>query len=180
MLVMGVAVVLVGLVSWLLYGVQAGRENRSYHPNGTPPKYVRLETGHTYWLAVPGGVSRLREAGVAPTALTCTATAAGQAPGPLTVNGVVGQDTDETKFLNRFGSFVAARSARVEIRCSGLGRVYVENAADTGFDWSGLWLVLASAALVVGFPLTISGWRRRPSPAEEESAPAPREYDEVE
>jgi hypothetical protein len=179
MLVAGVVVVFAGLVSWALYGLQASRENRSYHPNGAPPKYVRLERGHVYWLAIPGGVPRLRAAHIAPSAPTCTATVPGEAPAELDLIPAVQHDTDETKFLNRFGSFTAARSGRVQVQCSGIGTVYVENAADAGFDWSGFWLVLASAALVVGLPLVVAGWRP-PVPVGEGSAAGTREYDEVE
>lgn len=159
-LVAGIAVVVLGVVSWVLYAVAAGRENTPYHPNGGPPQYVRLVAGHTYWLALPGGVGRIRDAGLRPSKLSCTANGAGEARARLSVAAAVGSDTDETKFVDRIGSFTPARSGRFHVECSGLGTVYVENAADAGFDWSGLWLILASGALVVGLPLVLAGLRR--------------------
>src|SRR4051794_30934870 len=180
MLIAGVVVVLLGLVSWAIYGVQAGRENYSFDPQGAPPKQVRLVAGHTYWLAVPGGLSRVRQAGLDPVTLACTATAPGRTARELEVTAVVTHSTDDSKFANRIGSFVAPRTGRLRVSCAGLGTVYVENAADAGFDWSGWWLVLASAALVVGFPLVVSGLRRPAPAATDDSAAETREYDEVE
>jgi len=156
----GLALVLVGLASWALYAVAAGRANTAYHPNGAPPQYVRLVGGHTYWIAVPDGIHRLRAAGLDPSKVICTAGRAGEAPGPLAVAAVVNSSTDDSKFVDRIGSFIVASTGRYHVECTSIGTVYVENAADGGFDWSGLWLVLASGALVVGLPLVLSGLRR--------------------
>ena len=156
----GAALVLIGLVSWALYSVAAGSENHSFRPNGAPPASVRLVEGHTYWIAIPGGVARLRASGVDPAHLSCTAAPPGQAPAALKVSPVVSAGSDDTKFINRIGSFVAGRSGSVHVECQGIGVVYIDNAADSGFDWSGLWLVLAALALVVGLPLILSGLRR--------------------
>ena len=166
-LVAGIAVVLLGVVSWGLYAIAAGRENTPYHPNAAPPSSVRLVGGHTYWLAVPGGVRSVRDIGLVPSKLSCSTSENGEngaAAAPLAVVAVVAAGSDDTKFVDRIGSFAAPGSGRFHVECSGLGTVYVENAADAGFDWSGLWLVLASAALVVGLPLVLSGLRRRAQP----------------
>ena len=167
LLVGGLVLLFFGLLSWALYGFQAGRENHSYDPHGTPPASVPVEAGHTYWLAVPGGVTALRAAGLDPTAPTCTAAAPGQAPSPLRVTSVVSKDATDTRFINRFGSFVAASSGQLRINCAGIGAVYVDNPAGAAFDWSGFWLVLASLALVVGLPLTLSGLRSLGRPGDE-------------
>jgi hypothetical protein len=163
----GMVLVFVGLLSWVLYGYQAGRENHSYKPHGAPPASVRVESGHTYWLAVPGGVTALRAAGLDPTAPTCTAAAPGQGPGQLRVTPVVSKDVSDTRFINRFASFVAAASASLRINCTGIGAVYVDNPAGAAFDWSGFWLVLASLALVVGLPLILAALRGLGRPGDE-------------
>ena len=171
-LVAGAVVVVLGLVSWALYGLAAGRENTAYHANAAPPYAVRLSGGHAYWLAVPGGVGRLRQAGVDPSRLACTATQAGHAATTLGLTPVVQKYADDTKFLDRVASFVAARSGRFHVACNGVGGVYVANPAGGAFDWSGLWLVLASVALAVGLPLVLSGLRRLgPRAAAEAAAP---------
>jgi hypothetical protein len=172
----GVVLVVLGLAAWALYGFSAGRENTVQHPNGAPPATVRLVAGHQYWLGVPGGVGRLRAAGVDPTRLACFGAAAGRAPAGLADTPVVDANNPDTKFVDRIGSFYAARSGRFHVTCTGVGSLYVLNAADAGFEWSGLWLVLASGAMVVGFPLLLSGLRRaRPAarPAPVPGPPAP-------
>jgi hypothetical protein len=160
----GLALLVLGLASWALYGFSAGREHTVHHPNGAPPASVRLAAGHQYWLAVPGGLDRLRALGVDPTKLACVAATQFGLDNGLAVSGVVDTSNGETKFVDRIGSFVAARSGRFQVTCAGVGAVYVVNAADAGFEWSGFWLVLASAALVVGFPMLLSGLRRVDGP----------------
>jgi hypothetical protein len=157
----GLLLVLAGLLCWILYAIAARSENQPYRPHGDPPTTVRLTGGHTYWLAVPGGVETVRDRGADPAGLDCTATSAG--PGSsaeaLDVAEAVSKDNSDTKFTDRIGSFVAARSGTFRVTCAQIGRVYVDS-DDSPFDWSGLWLVLASAALAAGLPLTFSGLRR--------------------
>jgi hypothetical protein len=164
-LVAGGGLVLLGLLAWALSGLAGGKENHSFRANGRPPATVHVTEGRTYWLAVPGGVRRLNDAGVVPSALTCTVTGSGQTTGKLAVSPVVGSGSLDTKFVNRIASFVPDSTGRVHIDCAGVGTPYVENADDTAFDWSGLLLVLAAGLLVVGVPLLLSGLRR--------SAPTP-------
>jgi len=158
----GLVLIVIGLAAWALYGVSSGRENTVQHPNGAAaPTLVRLTAGHQYWLAVPGGVDSVRAAGVDPTKLACFAAAPQSRPDTgLAVTGVVDTSTGDTKFVDRIGSFYAARSGRFHVTCTGLGTVFVANAADAGFEWSGFWLLLASGALLVGFALFLSGLRQ--------------------
>jgi hypothetical protein len=158
---LGAGIVLVAFASlcWILYGLSAGSTNRPYHPDGPPPSVVRLVAGQSYWLAVPDGVRAVRAAGADPARLSCTATRSGEDPGPLAVTGVVDSNGD-TKFTDRIGSFVAARGGAVHVACQGIGAVYVESSDGGAFDWSGVWLVLASLGLVVGAPLLLSALRR--------------------
>ena len=156
----GLVLVALGLVAWALYGFTASREHTVQHANGAPPASVRLAAGHVYWLAVPGGVKRLRAAGVDPTHLACSATPPGRPATALSVTPVVDANNGDTKFVDRIGSFVAAGGGRFHVTCSGIGAVYVVNSADAGFEWSGFWLVAASGLLVVGLPLLLSGLRR--------------------
>ncbi len=155
MLVTGAALVLAGFASWALYAVQSGTETHSYASGGAPPAFVQVTAGHTYRVSISGGVKREAEFGVQASTLQCTAAAPGQAPGALPVTA----EPTGTKATNQIGSFVATFSGRVHIACDRVGPVYVDNAADAGYDWSGLWLVLASLALVIGIPLTLSGLR---------------------
>jgi hypothetical protein len=154
----GALLVLAGVACWAMYAVQSGREHRAYAHGGTPRSYVHLVAGHLYFLAVPGGVKHLDKAGVQVSALQCTAAAPGQAPGALSITS----QSRDTKAIDQIASFSAVRSGYFHIECDRLGAVFVDGTKD-GFDWSGLWLILASVALVIGIPLTLSGRRLVPA-----------------
>jgi hypothetical protein len=150
--VVATVLVLGGLAAWALY-VQGSRdEPHAYARGGNPPAYVQVEIGKTYRIAVRGGVPAETRAGVAPDALTCTAARPGESPGMLNLT----DENADTKATNDIASFTAAFTGRLHVECSGLGPVFVDNAADSAFDWSGVWLVLASLALVIGTPLVLS------------------------
>ncbi len=164
-LIAGTVVVLAALVSWALYVLQSNSEAHSYsHGGQAPPATVQLTAGHTYGIAIDGGVAREVALGLVPGTLQCTTTKAGQAAKPLQVNA----EAQDTKATDRIGSFVSGVKGRVKVECAGIGVVFVDNADDAGYDWSGVWLVLASVLLAIGLPLTLSGLRltgRRIDPA---------------
>ena len=169
LLVTGTVLVLVGFLSWALYAVQSGREAHAYTAGDAPPAYVQVTAGHTYRISIAGGVKRETQLGVQASTLQCTAAAPGQAPGALSVT----PEQTGTKATDQIGSFDATFSGQVHIECDRVGPVYVDNATDAGFDWSGLWLVLASLALVIGLPLTLSAVRRLPGVADRSPKPVP-------
>lgn len=151
----GTAVALLGLVFWALHSVQAGSARHSYAGLANPPQYVQLTAGHRYWISVHGGVQREAELGVSPGALQCTSSGQGQAPRALDITA----ERADTKAVNQIASFTPSFSGYVQVQCSGIGLVYVDDAADASFDWSAGWLVLACVCLAVGLPLTLSGLR---------------------
>jgi hypothetical protein len=155
----GALLVLAGLVCWVLYVVQSGHEAKSYAHGGPPPNYVQLKAGHTYGISIPDGVNAEAREGLDPSALHCTASVTGEAPGAL---AVVAEHSD-SKAIDQIGSFVAALNASEHIDCTGIGSVYVDGAEDAGTDWSGTWLVLAMLALAIGIPLALSGLRAGPT-----------------
>lgn len=146
---------IIGFGAWVLHVLQAGNEQHSYAPGAPPPEYVRIEAGHTYSIAIPGGVAAEKRQGLVPMQLACRATALGQTAGALEVTA----EDAQTKATNQIGRFTAALTATVHIDCTGLGAVYVDDAADAGTDWSLALVVLAAVALAVGLPLTLAGLR---------------------
>jgi hypothetical protein len=144
-----------GLGFWALYAKQSRAERHSYANGGAPAAYVQVLAGNNYGLAIPGGVDREAQLGVSPSALQCTAAAPGQAPGALSVTA----EKSDTKATDRIATFDSTITGRVHIECARLGAVYVDNAADAQYDWSGVWLVLASLALLIGLPLLLSALR---------------------
>ena len=164
MLIAGPLIVIVGLFFWALYVSGANSEHHSYAHGGNPPTYVQVESGTTYGIAIHGGVKREAELGLPAASLQCTVARRGEAPGPLEITA----ESGDTKATDRIGSFVSAISGSVRVQCSGIGPVYIDNAKDASFDWSGLWLILASLLLAIGLPLTLTGLRqagRRVDPA---------------
>jgi hypothetical protein len=155
-LIAGTVIVLIGLGAWALFAMQNGRERHSYAHGRTPPTYVQLVAGHTYSLAIPGGVAGVAGLGLDISNLRCTAARPGGEPNTLDIL----PEHADTKAINQIATFSAAFSGRAHIECTGIGFVYVDDAKDASFDWSGLWLLIASAALVVGLPLALSGLRR--------------------
>jgi hypothetical protein len=150
--VAGTALVLFGLACWALYVQQSGDEPHAFARGGKPPAYVQVHAGGTYRIAVRGGVATEARAGIAPASLSCTAARPGESPGALKLT----YETADTKATDDIASFVSAVNGRLHVECSGLGTVFISNADDSSFDWSGLWLVLASLALLTGCPLVLS------------------------
>jgi hypothetical protein len=165
-LIAGTLLVLAGLGCWVLYLKQSGgAEHHSYDRAGDPPAHVRLVAGKTYSIAVHGGVGRELRLGLDPGSLHCTATRQGEGPGALQL----ATENRDTKATNQIASFVSGVTGLVQVRCNGIGAVYVDDAASASFDWSGMWLVLASLALTIGIPLGLSGLRTPSTPAGDEA-----------
>jgi hypothetical protein len=155
-LLAGTVLVLLGLAAWALFALQNARERHSYAHGLVPPAYVELHAGKTYSLAIPGGVHGEENLGLDPAKLSCTAARPGQEPAGLSVT----PEHSDTKAIQQIGSFTPGFSGSAHVECTGIGVVFVDDADNASFDWSGLWLIVASAALVVGLPLTLSGLRR--------------------
>lgn len=148
--------VLAGLVSWALYINTSGDEPHAYSRGGRPPAYVRVVPAASYRLAIRGGVRKEIELGFDPASLSCTANRPGEVPGALKVSPETKGGNDNGGPINDIGSFVSTIRGMVHVACAGLGPVFVDNAAGAAYDWSGLWLVLASLALIIGGPLVLS------------------------
>jgi hypothetical protein len=172
----GPLLVIVGIVCWALYVKQSHSQAHAYSHGANPPSYVRLVAGHTYQISIHDGVRRETELGVDPAALQCTAARPGQAPGPLRLTV---EDSSTTKATNQIASFVSSITGSVQVQCAGFPAVYVDDAADASYDWSGAWLVLASLALLAGLPLTLSLLRKMSLPREESLLGPPGEYDHI-
>lgn len=152
----GLVLVFCGLVFWGVSRYAASGESHSFAPDIAAPTYVQVTAGRTYSLAVPGGVQAAATQGVAAKAVRCAVNRQDSPPTPLQTT----LEADTTKATDRIATFVAPMSGLIHVNCSGLSPVYVDNADGRAEDPSGLWLVLASVALAVGFPLTLSVLRR--------------------
>lgn len=161
----GTVLVVGGLAAWALYVQRSGNEPHAFARGGRPPAYVQVHAGKTYRIAVRGGIATETQLGIAPDSLSCTAARPGKAPGALKLT----TENADTKAIDDIASFVSAVNGRLHVTCAGLGPVFVANADDAAFDWSGVWLVLASLALVAGTPLVLSLLRRAGGGSPDES-----------
>jgi hypothetical protein len=152
----GLVLVFAGLVFWVVSRWIAGGESHSFTPGAVAPTYVEVTAGHTYSLAVPGGALTVAGQGRQLKSVQCTANQQDQAPAPLQL----ALESDTSKATDRIATFVAQDTGLIHVACPGLTHVFVDNADGRADDPSGRWLVLASIALAVGIPLTLSVLRR--------------------
>lgn len=150
----GVVLLVVGAGLWLAFKLLAGTEPHSY-AQGQPPEAVQLVDGHTYSLAIRGGVPAEQQLRIPPTALRCAVSNARIGVRPLTLQ----PEATDTKAINQVATFVAPVSGRVHLSCAGLTAVFVDDAANAPADHAGLALLLATIALTLGVPLTLSALR---------------------
>ena len=150
----GVVLVVLGAGLWLVFRLVAGTEAHAYS-DGPPPESVQIIKGHTYTLAIRGGVLAAQNLGVSPSTLRCTAASPQIGVRPLRVS----PEASDTKAVNQIATFTAPVTGRVHVTCAGLGTVFVDDAVNASADHAGLALLLATIALTVGIPLTLSAVR---------------------
>lgn len=159
-----VASLLIGLALVGAWRVVGGTQNLPFDSGASPASTVQLTRGHTYSIAVPGGVGAMLARDV-PTRvvdgqdvlnLQCTWTSAASAnPLPLTVSA----EATGTKAENTVGHFVSPVSGRVRVYCAGWGAMFVPDSNDRPYDWAGLSLLLATILLTVGAALALTELR---------------------
>ena len=177
--VAAVVALLVGLAMLGLWRVVSGSQNLPFDKGAIAPSSVQVTKGHSYTLAVPGGVPAMIAHGM-PTrstgdqqivALECTWSAAGStadssvgsagtsglgtARSPLTVQA----EAVGTKAEDDVGRFYAPITGRIQVDCAGWGPMFVPNSDDRAHDWAGTALLLATILLTVGGALALSELR---------------------
>jgi hypothetical protein len=163
--VIGVVLMLGGMVCAGMWRVVSASEHQPYAPGATPPSVVHVTRDKTYHLAVPGGVSALVSAGVAPIAaprggsdvvgLQCVWAEPGRAAQSLAVSG----ETVDSKAVNQVGAFNAPVTGRIKVRCQDWGTMFVPDADGHPGDPAGWYLVSAVVLLTVGVGLGLSALR---------------------
>jgi hypothetical protein len=140
-----------------LYRVSDGTERHSYNAGAVPPSSVELTSGRTYEISVPGGRDALAKRGVSPSVAQCSLSQASSANQVLKVTPL----SADVRPTHAIASFVAPVSGRVHIDCAGWGAVYVDDADDAGWDYAGLFLLLATICLTAGVALGMSAMYER-------------------
>jgi hypothetical protein len=158
----GVAVglLIAGLLCLGLWRVFSGSEHQAFAKGATPPSSSSVTAGHTYSLAVPGGVpamlshgiSQLNSNGNQILALTCEWSENGSSRQSLPVSS----ESIGTKAETTVAHFTAPVTGRISVACDGWGAMFVPDAASGSSDPSGLFLLLAIGTLTVGASLALS------------------------
>jgi hypothetical protein len=181
-----VTALLIGLALVGAWRVVGGSQNLPFDSGATPASSVQVTRGHTYSIAVPGGVDAMLAHGV-PTRsidgqdvvdLQCTWAQPSSAFGaqPLQVT----PEATGTKAENTVGHFVAVASGRVRVYCDGWGAMFVPDSDDRPYDGAGLSLLLATILLTVGAALALAELRAVLARPRDDSAEPVREDEQVE
>lgn len=181
-----VAALLIGVALVGAWRVLGGSQSLPFDSGATPASSVHLTRGHTYSIAVPGGIRAMLAHGV-PTRtiggqdvvnLQCTWSqpTSPSAAQPLSVSA----EATDTKAENTVGEFVSPVSGQVRIYCAGWGAVFVPNSDDRPYDWAGLALLLATILLTAGAALALSELRAAFARPRDDSAEPVREDEQVE
>jgi hypothetical protein len=158
-----VVCLITGLVCLGLWRLVGGTETQPFAPGAAPPQYVRVTSGNTYHLAVPGGVPALLSAGLPLSGgasgsspdLECAWNSAGFAAQPLRTT----PESSDTKATDVIGSFVAPVTGRIHVDCQHWGPVFVPDADDASGDPAGWLLVTSTVLLLIGGAAALSsGW----------------------
>jgi hypothetical protein len=157
-----VAVVLLiaGVLCLGIWRVLSGSEHQAFAKGATPPTSSAVTSGHSYSLAVPGGVPAMVSHGISEIvsngaqvlALTCE-WSLGNGP---TQSLAVSTEAIGTKAETTVAHFVAPVSGKISVTCDGWGKMFVPDADSGSGDPSGLFLLLSIAALTAGGALALS------------------------
>lgn len=159
-----VLLVVLGLGFCVLWKLAAGTEQHSWDRGAVAPSYVELTGGHEYAISIPGGVPTEVEDGVSPGQLSCTAGASGIATQRLQLV----PEQEGTKATNQIASFTSPVTGQVQIACTRLSAVFVDDADGTGFDYAGVLIWSGVLALAIGLPLGLSVLRGSPGAGEDD------------
>lgn len=154
--VVGGLVLSLGFVALAASNVTSRAQHHAYDAGAQPPASVHLTAGKHYQLSSPGGVQPLVNAGVlaANVNLTCVATPTG---GGIAQLLTLQDASGDTRNLTVFASFTSSQTGDFHVQCPGVPKVFVDDADNAAFDWSGLLTVLASLLLVAGVGVFASG-----------------------
>ena len=135
-----------------LYRIADGAEKHSYNSGARPPATAKVTTGHQYEISVPGGRKALEKRGISTDVAQCSLSEGGASPTALTIRPL----SADVRPTNAVATFVSPLSGRVHLDCGPWGAVYVDDADDSAWDFSGLFLVLAALFLTAGVALGLS------------------------
>jgi MFS family permease len=150
--VIGVVLMFASVLLFGLAVVLAGTERHAYDGGALPPNEVSVKQGSTYQLSVPGGVKALIKRNISPTGVQCQWSSQGSGSQLLDLS----PENGDSKATNMIATFVSPISGPIHVDCIGWGTVFIDDADNASFDYSGLFLILGMIAFGVGLLLLAS------------------------
>jgi hypothetical protein len=157
-LLAGAVLLIVALVLFAASRVVAAGQRHAYDPGASPPASYAVTAGTSYQLSAARSVSELKKAGLLGN-LACFTTSATGEQTPLTLSSVA----DDDRNLHLFATFVAPATGSVQVSCTGIPGVFVDDADDAAPDRSAVLVLLSGAIGLLGVIAACSGgYARRP------------------
>jgi len=160
-LLTGVVLLIVALLLFAASRVVATGQRHAYDPGASPPAGYRLTAGTTYQLSASRSVAELKQAGLL-SDLACFSTSVTGEQSPLALSSIA----DDDRNLHQFATFIAPVTGRLQLSCTGIDAVFVDDADDAGPDRSALLVLLAAGVGLLGVVVGCSGGYGRRSRAE--------------
>ncbi len=148
----GVALLLLAVLLFAGFRLVAQGQRHSYDPDASPAKSYRLTAGRSYQLSSPIGLTALQSHGVL-TSLACSWSTDGQLQHPLELATAEADDRD----MRTFATFAAPATGALQVSCTRIDKVFIDDADDAGRDHSALLVLLAIVAGFAGVSATVSG-----------------------
>lgn len=151
---LGIGVLLMLVAALVFAGSRyvAGHQHHAYDPGAAPPASFQLTAGKVYQLSSSTPTKDLIDRGTLST-LACSWSADGQLDNQLPVTSTLNDERNRFQFA----LFAAPVSGAVQLSCSDIPAVFVDDADNASPDWSALLLVLATFLGLVGAILAVSG-----------------------
>ena len=148
----GMALVLFALLVFAGGRVAAPGRDHAYDPGATPPSTYRLTAGRDYQLSTATELTILRRT-VNLAELACVSATGSAEPVPVSVVGTA----DDDRAQHVFATVQVARSGPQHVTCNGVSEVFIDNADDASFDYTGLTVLLATVIGVLGVVVAVGG-----------------------
>lgn len=148
----GVALILFAVVLYAGSRWIAGRQSHAYDPGASPATTYPVTAGRTYELSSATSVKRLMDSGALST-LACTWSADGQVANQLALTGTLADERN----LHQFALFTAPITGSIQVKCTDVPSVFIDDADDTAPDWAATLIILTVLVAVTGAVLAVAG-----------------------
>lgn len=149
---LGVLLVLLAGVVFACSRFVAAHQHHAYDRGSSPRASYAVTAGKVYQLSSATPTKKLINNGTLAT-LACTWSADGQVDNQLPVTSTLNDERNRYQFA----LFAAPITGSVQVHCTDIPTVFVDDADDASPDWGGALLMLATVIGLIGGILAVSG-----------------------